>query len=497
MINNLSIQSTLISIFIWSVACGQSATPQESPPETPNATTKSVSPPPESQPATEVAPGPSLPKAEKMVFFVIDALRADRVGCYGYEQPTTPTIDKLAAEGILFENLHSASPWTAPSFGSIFTGVSPTVHGAGGMLVKGSSKGTSLFGVTVGGIRKALPTLPVLLPEKVKTGGIITNAFVSKNLRFDRGFDHFDHRNAGIHNYRKANEVGKRASAWLGENHASPFFLLVHFFDPHMGYGPPAKYVEQFAPNKPRRISIPFTDHNAARDGTLKPSDQEKTFIRGLYNGEVRFVDDEIAHIIETMQRLSLLDDTWIVVTSDHGEEQFEHGSFEHGHAYEEETTRVPLIIRPPGGRWQSGTKVSASVRHVDITPTLLELFGVDAPAHFEGQSLMPFITGQESDHREAYIEYNLFNGQKCALFDGRYKIVWDTIRKRGFYYDLKVDPGEINRLGSDDAQYRELFARLSAKRKSLAKAAKGKIGNQGALSREAAKALKELGYIK
>jgi arylsulfatase A-like enzyme len=494
--------AVLATFFVCLAACGNAEAPKEnrlSPEKIAAAPGTAQKPTPgDSSTKQQSAAGKTPPpKVENMIFVVVDTLRADRVGAYGYKQPTTPAIDKLAAEGVLFETLHSASPWTAPSFGSFFTGVSPTIHGAGGMLAKGSSKGTLLFGVTVGGIRKDLPTLTTLIPEGIQTAAIVNNAFVSKNLGFDRGFDHFDHRNAGVHKYRKADETAKRAIEWLEENHENPFFLLVHFFDPHMGYGPPQKYISQFAPNKSRRISVPFTDHDSARDGTLKPSEQEKTFIRGLYDGEVRFVDDEIANIVETMRRLSLLENTWIVVTADHGDEHFEHGSFEHGHAYEDEVTRVPLIIRAPGGKWHAGDRIGASIGHVDITPTLLDLYGVTIPSHFEGRSLLPLVSGLETEHREVYMEYNLFNGQQCAMFDGRYKIVWDTRRKRGFYYDLKTDPGETRRLSSDDPKYKELFALLSAKRAALAKAAKGKVSNKAALSPEAAKALKELGYIK
>ncbi|MCP4605186.1 MAG: sulfatase-like hydrolase/transferase [Proteobacteria bacterium] len=449
---------------------------------------------------TEVLPKPEppepAPKATKMVLIIIDALRADRLGSYGFKEMTSPTIDGLAKEGILFETLHAASPWTAPSFGSIFTGVSPSVHGAGGMLAKGSSRGTSLFGVTVGGIRKDLPTLPKMLPKGMVTAGVVNNAFVSEKLGFKRGFDHFDHRNASIHRYRKADGTTKKALAWLKENKQKSLFLLIHYFDPHMGYGPPDQYVQMFAPDKPRRISVPFTDHDAARDGTLKPSEPEKTFIRGLYNGEVRFVDDQVALLKDAMQGMGLLDDTWLVITSDHGEEQFEHGSFEHGHAYEEEVTLVPLIIRAPGGKWRAGTRVAASVRHIDIPPTILELFGMDIPTYFEGQSLLPLINGEDTADRIAYIEFNLFHGQQCALFDGRYKIIWDTRRKRGYYYDLKEDPMEMKRLDSKEPLYTELLERLQKKRSQLKKASKGKVANKAKLSGEAAKALKALGYI-
>jgi arylsulfatase A-like enzyme len=436
------------------------------------------------------------PKAQKMVMIVVDALRADRLGCYGFKEPTSPTIDALAREGVLFEKAHAASPWTAPSFGTLFTGVSPTVHGAGSMLAKGSDKGTSLMGVTIEGLRKDLPALFELLPDEVQTAAILTNAFLSEELGFKKGFDSFDQRNAAIRRYRTADETTQKAVEWLKEHSKKPFFLLVHYFDPHMQYGPPEKYVEMFAPNKPKRISAPFADHDAARDGSLDPNEDEKRFIRGLYNGEVRFVDDQLAVLMETMKRLELMDDTWIVLTSDHGEEHFEHGSFEHGHAYEEEVTRVPLILRPPKGKWRAGARIDLSVRHIDIPPTILALFGEPAPRHFEGRSLAPMITGEDSLDRAAYMEFNLFHGQQCSLFDGRYKIVWDTRRKGGFYYDLKEDPSEMNRLDEQQPKYDELFERLQKKRDELKKAARNKVDNTVTFSKEAEKALKSLGYI-
>ncbi len=437
-----------------------------------------------------------MPEAQKMVMVVIDTLRADRLGCYGYEKPTSPAVDALAAEGVLFETVHSASPWTAPSFGTIFTGVSPTVHGAGALLAKGHRSGVRTHGVTVGGIRKDLPTMAGLMPKGVKTAAFITNSFVSAELGMDRGFRHYDHRNAGNVSYRKADVVTNNAIEWLAENGEAPFFLLLHYFDPHMGYGPPKRYIELLAPDKPPRIPIPFTDHGSARDGSLNPSDEDKRFISGLYDGEVRFVDDQIARVVEFLGTQGRLDDTWIVVVSDHGEEIFDHGSFDHGHAYYEEVTRVPLILRAPGGRWQAGQRVEASVRHVDLLPTVLALYDQPPLPHFEGKSLIPVIEGADTRDRPAYIEFNLFGGQQCALFDGRRKIVWDTWGKKGYFFDLMEDPGEQNRLDSKHPTYRKLYKELRAVRKRLEDASRGKVFEKGALSEEAAEALKSLGYI-
>ena len=263
-----------------------------------------------------------------------------------------------------------------------------------------------------------------------------------------------------------------------------------------MKYDPPAKYVKQFAPDKPRRLSAPFVDHHSARDGSLNPNEKEKRFIRGLYNGEVRFVDDQLALLKDAMEEMGLLDSTWLVITSDHGEEHFEHGSFEHGHAYEEEVTRVPLILRAPGGRWQAGRRIQTSVRHVDILPTLLALHHLPSPPHFEGTSLLSLIPHGAQEHRPAYMEFNLFHGQQVALFDGRYKFVWDTRRKRGFYYDLTEDPGETTRLGKGSPEYDALYTQLKATRMKLQKAAANKAANQAVMDAETIEALRSLGYL-
>ena len=437
-----------------------------------------------------------MPPFEKVLVVLVDALRADKLGCYGFDAPTSPAIDAMARESILFENVHAASPWTAPSFGTLFTGVSPTVHGAGKMLGKHSKSGKSVHGVTVGGIRKDLPTLAELMPQKMKTGAHINNSFVCKELGYARGFDDFDFKIARLTNYRTADEVTDSAIKWLDNNKQSPFFYFVHYFDPHIQYAPPKKYLPMFAPDKPRRIAYPFIDHASARDGSLNPNEAEKAFIRGLYHGEVRFVDDEFSRLMAYMNKQGLMDDTWIILISDHGEELFEHGSFDHGHRYEEEVTRIPWIIRAPGGKWKAGTKVSQNVSHVDIFATILDFAGVDLPSHSEGRSVMPLIEGAESAHRESFMEFNLFRGQQNAFFDGRYKLIYDVRREKSFLYDLKDDPLEQNKLGNSHEMFQTLSNQLEKKRHAVKKASAGKSQNSAVLSDESRDALKSLGYI-
>jgi arylsulfatase A-like enzyme len=158
--------------------------------------------------------------------------------------------------------------------------------------------------------------------------------------------------------------------------------------------------------------------------------------------------------------------------------------------------TRVPWLIRAPGGQWHAGTRVTQNVSHVDVFVTLLELMGVSVPPHAEGKSVMPLIEGKEVAPRVSFMEFNLFGGQQCALFDGRYKLIYDLKRERAFMYDLLNDSSEQEKLSDTHEGFRALFNHLKRKRKELQRAAAGKSRNSAVLSDEARDALKSLGYI-
>jgi len=437
------------------------------------------------------------PVANKIIYIVIDAQRADRLGCYGFDKPVSPAIDSFAKESVLFKNVHSASPWTLPSFGTLFTGVSPTIHGAGEMLVRGGSKGESIHGVTVGGIRKDLPVMTELLPGTMKKMAYINNSFVNPDLGFARGFDEFDFKIARLTNYRTADEVTDKGIEWIDSVGDDSFFMVLHYFDPHIQYGPPKKYVDMFTSSRPGRVGYPFTNHDKAREEGDYFNNSEWDYIRALYYGETRFVDDEFKRLTEHLKKSGRYDDSWIVIVSDHGEEHYDHGSFEHGHRYEEEVVRVPLIIRSPGGKWMPGSVVEQNVSHIDVLPTILDLADRKIPAHFEGESLVPAILGRPKKSVASYMEYNLFNGQQCAYFDGRYKLIFDVRRNRMFMYDLKEDPKELTKLDKSHPEYARMKETIYAHRQKLEDMAKGKVKNSATLSPETEDALKSLGYVK
>jgi arylsulfatase A-like enzyme len=440
---------------------------------------------------------------DNVVLIVVDTLRADRLGCYGYtEQPTTPAIDALASEGILFETFHASSPWTAPSFASMLTGVAPTVHRTGkwlkGQELRDAEEILPFGAVRMQPIRTEIPLLTELA-DNVRSAAFVTNTFLDARLGFGRGFDHYDCVKGGLNDTRRADEITTAAIEWLEANHDQPFFILLHYFDPHMSYDPPPAYRERFAPGKVGRVDVPFTDLKNARSGEFKPTPEERSFIDGLYNGEVRFVDDQIALFVEAMRERGLLGKSWIVVTSDHGEELFDHGSFEHGHRYEEEVTRVPLVIRAPGGLMGAGSSVTAAASHVDLMPTTLEWLGVAVPDHVMGRSLTPMITGEETKSRPAYMEFNLFWKPQRSLFDGRFKLIQFEDGSGGYMYDLAEDPKELNMLGPDHPQYAILEDQIAAVRQQLAAQVSLLKGEDEPiiLPEEMEESLRSLGYIR
>jgi arylsulfatase A-like enzyme len=158
------------------------------------------------------------------------------------------------------------------------------------------------------------------------------------------------------------------------------------------------------------------------------------------------------------MEEMGLLENTWIMVTSAHGEEIFDHNSIDHGHRYEEEVIRVPLIIRAPGGKWNAGVRLATSVRHIDVAPTIMALFGVSPQETFEGESLMPVIKGEQKTHRPAFTESNIHWFERYAWIDGRYKLIKPVPNLPGVLFDLEKDPGERMEISPPHPIYKRLL---------------------------------------
>lgn len=390
----------------------------------------------------------------------LDTVRADRLGPYGFAEVATPAMDRLAREGILFENAHSTTPLTLPAHTSLFTGNYPLRHGVidnGGFLVP----------------QEANTLAEVLGEAGYRTGGFVAAYVLDRRWQLDQGFDRyvddFDVRGQRViamgSVQRPANEVVDRALEWLDEPSDKPFFLWTHFYDPHAPYEAPE----------------PFASRYASRP----------------YLGEIAFTDSQIGRLLEELERRQLLESTIVVVVADHGESLGEHGEAQHGFFVYDAVTHVPLIIRLPFGSY-GGRRRAALVSIVDVMPTVLEAAGVSSGLEFHGQSLVPqFDNDQPPAARYVYSESwyaRLHYGwsELRAVRDERYKLILSSEPE---LYDLQEDPGETR--NQVDTLNSVLFRMSRAADELIAGWSVGAIA-EGApeLDEETRRKLVSLGYV-
>ena len=290
----------------------------------------------------------------RIVLLTVDTLRRDSLSLYNADSPSpTPALDRLGEDSLIFEKAFSSAPWTVPAFVSMFTGLTPDVHG----------------------INHNFPELPEdmkLLAQPLQEKGYLTAAIGNQIQlrRMDRGFDHFriGPEKSPFHPRTTFGRLlGRRWSAdqwtsqrisnlarrWLGENRNQDFFLWVHWIEPHISYAPPTEYLPDPSLSSSLGARFEGSLHSSVRAGRVIRSAKEKLWLRELYDAEVRYTDDIVGQVLERLRELDLYDDTLIVFTSDHGEEFWDHDNWEHGHSVYDELVAAPLLIKLPGERPQ------------------------------------------------------------------------------------------------------------------------------------------------
>jgi arylsulfatase A-like enzyme len=362
-------------------------------------------------------------RSRGIVLVSIDTLRRDHVGAHGYPRPTTPRLDALAREGLTCDDAVSPSSWTLPAHLSLLTSVDPGRHGAIDMEHTFDGR---------------VPTLPeALRQEGFATQAVTSHLYVSSVYGVDRGFDHLD-----FHQDRKATDVAERARDLLDRFGDRPFFLFLHFYDPHWHYDPPASTRPLF--ERPYRGTVTGLWQDFSKRARVSADDVQH--LVDLYDGEIRYVDDELGRVLDHMKSRGLDRSTLVVVTSDHGEEFQEHGSWEHQKTLYEEVIRVPLVVRGPD---VAPRRETAQVSLLDVAPTILAWAGLQPWPHAQGRSLLA-----PPGNREAYGEtdhtidgtYKLF----LRLGQGRWKTIVSLARtdgsvRRTEWYDLANDPAETH----------------------------------------------------
>ena len=416
--------------------------------------------------------GASIDAADGPVVFIsIDTLRADRLPVYGYMQAKTPHIDKLAADGVVFENAYAHSPQTLPSHTSILSGELPFEHGV-----------RDNVGFTVKQGQRFLQH--ALKDAGYATGGFVSSYVLREQTGFHQGFDTFDDELPAASPEQPLGQVQRRgedtiaaATRWI-DGQAKKFFLFAHIYEPHTPYTPPARFAN------PDR-----------------------------YDGEVEYSDEIIGRLLDHLRAKNVYDEATIVLFSDHGEGLGDHGEEEHGMFLYRETIRVPLIIKLPNSR-SAGKRITAPVQHLDLVPTVLEMTGRLKPASTGaelastrtaavaagfsrpggGRSLVPVLTGTgDLAAGSIYSEslsprYHFGWSELYALSDDRYRLIRAP---KDELYDLAQDPRELTSLAANRPQVR------TAMRGALdALIANARVTAPSSVSEDDRQKLAALGYV-
>lgn len=414
------------------------------------------------------------PEGWDLLFVSLDTLRADRLGSYGHDRPTSPALDALAGRGVRFATAVAQAPWTRPSHRSMLTGLYP---------------------VSNGGLESPL-LAEVLWRAGYRTTAITGGGQIAPRFGFDRGFESYR-----IDRWEE--EPGRVVRAFEA-NRGRRQLVFLHTYrvhDPYRG--------DAFVEGLPRgRLGDTFGEHDWRRfDHEL--TEEERRYVSALYDSGVAAVDRAMGQVLDGLDEAGFLDRTLVVVTSDHGEQLWEHGSWRHGQNLYDEQILVPLLLHLPPALARElgvepGTVVERQVELVDLYPTLLELLGVDREHPVQGRSLLPLLTGGEWTPRDAFSEHtNIKTWERKAFRSDRFKFVKSiprpSRRARGAtpyfeLYDLRRDPGEHEDLSE---RHPDVVERLNARLRALGASLRGLEDELPEdLDPELKKQLEALGYL-
>ncbi len=405
------------------------------------------------------SPAALVAKRQNLLLITLDTTRADRLGCYGHAAARTPHLDRLASEGVRFEQALSPAPITLPAHASILTGLYPTAHGV-------RNNGNFY-------LADRFPTLATILKaDGYETAAFVSSFILDRRYGLARGFDSYDDRMDGasaqviaLEAERRGDRTALALDRWLESRSAgpgAPFFAWLHLYDPHEPYRPPPPFRQIFASDP--------------------------------YDGEIAFDDAVVASVLDELGRLGLLDRTLVAVIGDHGESLGDHGEETHSMFVYESAVRVPMILWRPG-RLPSGRIVTEPVRATDLAPTLLELLGAPPLRSDHGVSLVRLLEGGRLGaappiYCESYLPLFYMNWAPLrAIRDDRFKLI-DAPRPE--LYDLARDPRELANVYSAE------LPAARALRQALDRFTGGGEGAMevGRLDRETAERLASLGYL-
>jgi arylsulfatase A-like enzyme len=433
-----------------------------------------------------------MAKRPNILLIVMDCVRADHFSCYGYHRPTTPNIDRVADQGVRFATAIAPAAWTVPTIASMFTGTYPPTHNA----VNGHAY-----------LDNRLYTLAELLGALgYRTIGFGNNGWVSHSAGMSRGFHIFKENfrwpgrkmthlamrlfykafllTRGV-KFKGAYDTNRAIRSWLKHHHddSAPFFLFVHYNEAHAPYRPPARYARRFLNNvswtEARKVN---QDHAAYHSGYAPMGSREFKILRALYDGEIAYLDGQMQMIFQALTDLDIIDETVLIITADHGDNQGEHNLMDHKYCLYDTLIHVPLIIRYPP-LLPTGLVINQTVQTVDIFPTIMDILNVeraDLARQFQGYSLLP----EKLPHRPAQFavaerrnfsprlgetfakypdfDYTVYERDQTAIRTMTHKYIWAS-DGRDELYEIAVDPGEKHNMIADHPeQVRALRKMLS-----------------------------------
>jgi len=369
-----------------------------------------------------------------VLLIVIDTLRADHLGCYGYEKTTSPQIDRFSKTGVQFQNVYCQMPTTGPSHAAIFTSRYPRNHG---VLKNGWI------------LPNTYQTIAETLKKNYYTTSAIVSSFVlSSKFGYSQGFDNYDdeiskegsipHSKLGEEHKvteeseQRADITTRKAVNWIRKNRDDKFFLWVHYYDPHWPYEPPKSYVKDF----------------------LKKNMNRNEKIVANYDGEIRFVDDEVGKLLNAVKSLELDSNTLIIIMSDHGEGLGQHGWMRHGMFLYDEQCRIPLIMKFPNVIPEN-LRINNFIEAIDVAPSILDLLGLESEKGFIGKSFLPMFQGEKPfPFNPVFLERRHYKagkwgdveirGNKFAVREKNFKYIWAPEKDTKELYKIDDDPKEL-----------------------------------------------------
>jgi arylsulfatase A-like enzyme len=372
-----------------------------------------------------------------------DALQANHVGHLGYYRDTTPTLDKLAAEGVSFSQNFSAASWTVPSFMSYFTSLYPSEHRVTNKFVTFTDEEQKFANLSE--LSPEVKTIAEAFKEHgYITGGFTGDAGVHSKFGYGKGFDVYTDEEA----FGSMLRSSEYALEWLDNNRGKKFFMFLHGYDAH---GQFSELAENYEPRFGLSGKFEFTPQRQ-RDlreeglslGQLFMEKEEVDDWNSWYDSKIRDADERISNFLQKLDSRGLLDNLLIVVIADHGTEIYEHRRFDHGYSLYNELIRVPMIIKWP--QQKIGEVVSSRVRSVDLVPTLFEILGMQKDSvwenQIEGSSLLPLLVGDEIGERQVFSEtdYRDYTHKRSYIDTDGWKLIYTLETGEAELYDINAD---------------------------------------------------------